>query len=81
MMNDYYSTFLARMTADGYTYKQQIESLAQKNFNRYLEETPTAIEVVYNGDFYRVAIVENKQDEYRLSKQMLSSIYRTSRQN
>ena len=74
MMNDYYSTFLARMTADGYTYKQQIENLAQKNFNRYLEETPTAIEVVYNGDFYRVAIVENKQDEYRLSKQMLSAI-------
>lgn len=73
-MNDYYTTFLARMTADGYTYKQQIEKLAQKNFDRYLQETPTAVDIIYNGDFYKVAIVENKQDEYRLSKQMLSSI-------
>lgn len=73
-MADYYTTFLARMTADGYTYKQQIEHLAQKNFDRYLQETPTAIDIVYNGDYYKVAIIENKQDEYRLSKQMLSSI-------
>lgn len=73
-MNDYYTTFLARMTADGYTYKQQIEKLTQKNFDRYLQETPTAVDIIYNGDFYKVAIVENKQDEYRLSKQMLSSI-------
>ena len=73
-MNDYYTTFLARMTADGYTYKQQIEKLVQKNFDRYLQETPTAVDIIYNGDFYKVAIVENKQDEYRLSKQMLSSI-------
>lgn len=74
MENDYYQTFLARMTADGFSYKQQIENIARRNFDNYLQETPTSVIVKYDGDDYKVAIVENRQDEFRLSKQMLSSI-------
>ena len=74
MTDNYYQTFLARMTADGFSYKQQIENIARRNFDNYLQETPTAVVVKYEDDDYKVAIVEYKQDEFRLSKQMLSSI-------
>ena len=74
MMSDYYQTFVARMTADGRSYKEQIENLARRNFDNYLKETPTSIVIKYEDEEYTVAIVENKQDEFRLSKQMLSSI-------
>ena len=70
----YYDVFKARMTADGTTYKQQIEAVAQRNFDRYLAETPTSVDILFEGEDYKVAIVENKQDESRLSKQMLSSL-------
>ena len=74
MTNNYYNTFVERMTADGFSYKQQIESLARRNFDNYLAETPTSVNIKFNGEDYKVSIVENKQDEFRLSKQMLSSI-------
>ena len=74
-MSEYYEVYKQRLSADGFSYKEQIQNLARKNFDRYLTETPTAITINYNGEDYRVAIVENKQDEFRLSKQMLSSIY------
>ena len=74
-MNSYYNIFRSRMTADGFTYKEQIENLARKNFNNYLAETPTSVDIRYQENNYKVAIVENRQDESRLSKQMLSSIY------
>ena len=74
MTNEYYQTFLARMTADGFSYKQQIENIARRNFDNYLQETPTSVVIKYEDEDYKVAIVENKQDEFRLSKQMLSSI-------
>lgn len=74
MTSNYYNTFQERMTADGFNYKEQIENLARRNFDNYLAETPTAVDIKFNGENYKVAIVENKQDEFRLSKQMLSSI-------
>ena len=74
MMSEYYDVFKQRLSADGTTYKEQIEKVAQRNFDRYLAETPTAINIKYQGEDYKVAIVENKQDEFRLSKQMLSSL-------
>ena len=74
MTNEYYQTFLARMTADGFSYKQQIENIARRNFDNYLQETPTSVVIKYEDEDYKVAIIENKQDEFRLSKQMLSSI-------
>lgn len=73
-MSNYYNVFKQRLTADGSTYKEQIEHLAQRNFDRYILETPTSVDVLYEGEQYKVAIVENKQDESRLSKQMLSSL-------
>ena len=73
-MSNYYDIFQARMTADGFSYKEQIENLARKNFDNYLKETPTSVKIKYNNKQYLVAIVENKQDEFRLSKQMFSSI-------
>ena len=74
MVSDYYQTFVARMIADGYNYKEQIENLARRNFDNYLSETPTSVVIKYEDEEYTVAIIENKQDEFRLSKQMLSSI-------
>lgn len=74
MMNNYYNVFKQRLTADGNTYKEQIEHLAQRNFDQYLAETPTSVDITYEGEWYKVAIVENKQDESRLSKQMFSSL-------
>jgi hypothetical protein len=74
MMMNYYEVFKQRLSADGTSYKEQIEKIAQRNFDRYLSETPTAIDILYEGDKYKVAIVENKQDEFRLSKQMLTSL-------
>lgn len=74
MNSKYYNIFRERMTSDGWTYKEQIENLARRNFDIYLSETPTSVKIKYNGEDYKVAIVENKQDEFRLSKQMLSSI-------
>ena len=74
MTSEYYNTFVSRMTYDGFNYKEQIENLARRNFDNYLEETPTAVKIVYDYNEYTVAIIENKQDEFRLSKQMLSSV-------
>lgn len=73
-VSDYFNVFKARMTADGNSYKEQIETIAQRNFERYLVETPTSVDIIYEGEQYKVSIVENKQDESRLSKQMLSSL-------
>ena len=72
--SEYFKTFKARMTADGSNYKDQIEHIAQRNFDQYLAETPTSVDIIYETEQYKVAIVENKQDESRLSKQMLSSL-------
>ena len=74
MTSNYYNTFRERLTADGWDYKEQVESLARRNFDNYLAETPSSVKIKYNGEEYKVAIVENRQDEFRLSKQMLSSI-------
>ena len=71
---EYFKTFKARMTADGSNYKDQIEHIAQRNFDQYLAETPTSVDIIYETEQYKVAIVENKQDESRLSKQMFSSL-------
>ena len=73
-ISSYFNVFKERMTADGFNYKEQIENLARRNFDNYIAETPTSVKVLYEGNEYKVAIVENKQDEFRLSKQMLSSI-------
>ena len=75
MTSEYFKVFQQRLTSDGFSYKEQVQSLARKNFEHYIAETPTSIVVQCEGESYKVAIVENKQDEYRLSKQMLSSIY------
>ena len=75
MTNEYYKVFQQRLTSDGFSYKEQIQNLARKNFDNYISETPTSIIIQYENESYKVSIVENKQDEYRLSKQMLSSIY------
>ena len=72
--SEYFNVFKARMTADGTNYKDQIEHIAQRSFDRYLEETPTSVDIIYDAEQYKVAIVENKQDESRLSKQMYSSL-------
>ena len=74
-LSNYFNVFRSRMTADGFTYKEQIENIARRNFDNYLAETPTSVDVRCEGQDYKVAIVENKQDESRLSKQMLSSVY------
>ena len=73
-VSNYFNVFKARMTADGSNYKEQIESIAQRNFDQYLAETPTSVDILYDNEQYKVSIVENKQDESRLSKQMLSSL-------
>lgn len=75
MTNEYYKVFQQRLTSDGFSYKEQIQNLARKNFDNYISETPTSVIIQYENESYKVSIVENKQDEYRLSKQMLSSIY------
>ena len=72
--SEYFNVFKARMTADGSNYKDQIEHIAQRNFDQYLAETPTSVDIIYDTEQYKVAIVENKQDESRLSKQMFSSL-------
>ena len=73
-ISNYFNVFKERMTADGFNYKEQIESLARRNFDNYIAETPSSVKILYEGNEYKVAIVENRQDEFRLSKQMLSSI-------
>ena len=75
MTSEYFKVFQQRLTSDGFSYKEQIQNLARKNFEHYIAETPTSVVIQYEGESYKVSIVENKQDEYRLSKQMLSSIY------
>ena len=75
MTSEYFKVFQQRLTSDGFSYKEQVQNLARRNFDNYIEETPTSVVVQWEGESYKVAIVENKQDEYRLSKQMLSSIY------
>ena len=74
-MSEYFKIFQKRLSSDGFSYKEQIQNLARKNFDNYISETPTSVVIQYENENYKVAIVENKQDEYRLSKQMLSSIY------
>ena len=73
-ISNYFNVFKERMTVDGFNYKEQIENLARRNFDNYIAETPTSVKILYEGNEYKVAIVENRQDEFRLSKQMLSSI-------
>lgn len=68
----YYEVFRARMTADGTNMKDQIESLAKKNFKQYLAESPNKASIVKEGLQYSVVILTNKQDEYRLTKEVLS---------
>ena len=75
MTSEYFKVFQQRLTSDGFSYKEQVQNLARRNFDNYIAETPTSVVVQYENESYKVSIVENKQDEYRLSKQMLSSIY------
>ena len=48
-----------------------------RNFEKYLNEHPSSVDVIVDSTHTRASIISNKQDQYKLTKQILTSINTT----
>ena len=70
----YYKVFKARNIRDGKSYQEQINTLSQRNFRRYLAESPNTVNLTRNDFLFQGVILSSKQDEFRLTKEILTDI-------
>lgn len=70
----YFEIFQARNRADGDNFKDQITQLSRRNFQRFMRESPNTVDLLKGQTAFRGVILSNKQDEFRLTKQLLTEI-------
>lgn len=71
---NYYDVYLARVTKHGATHKEREYNYGIANFEKFLRESPSAEEVLINGTPFMASIASNKQDQYKLTKEILTTL-------
>lgn len=71
---NYIDVYWYRVTKYGENHKEREYNYSVRNFEKYLNEHPSSVDVVIDHTPARASIISNKQDQYKLTKQILTSI-------
>lgn len=70
-MSDYYAPYWVRINRHGSTHKERDLYARKRDFEKYLREHPSSIEVVVDGQEEQVSLASYRQDPNRLDKILL----------
>lgn len=71
---NYTDVYWYRVTKYGENHKEREYNYSVRNFEKYLNEHPSSVDVMIDSTHTRASIISNKQDQYKLTKQILTSI-------
>ena len=71
---NYTDIYWYRVTKYGENHKEREYNYSVRNFEKYLNEHPSSVDVIIDSTHTRASIISNKQDQYKLTKQILTSI-------
>ena len=71
---NYWDVYMARVKKHGTTHKEKEYNYGIANFEKFLRESPSAEEVLINGTPFMASIASNKQDQYKVTKEILTTI-------
>ena len=71
---NYTDIYWYRVTKYGENHKEREYNYSVRNFEKYLNEHPSSVDVIVDSTHTRASIISNKQDQYKLTKQILTSI-------
>ena len=71
---NYTDVYWYRVTKYGENHKEREYNYSVRNFEKYLNEHPSSVDVIIDSTHTRASIISNKQDQYKLTKQILTSI-------
>ena len=74
---NYTDVYWYRITKYGENHKEREYNYSVRNFEKYLNEHPSSVDVIVDSIHMRASIISNKQDQYKLTKQILTSINTT----
>lgn len=74
---NYTDVYWYRVTKYGENHKEREYNYSVRNFEKYLNEHPSSVDVMIDSAHTRASIISNKQDQYKLTKQILTSINTT----
>lgn len=74
---NYTDVYWYRITKYGENHKEREYNYSVRNFKKYLNEHPSSVDVIIDSTHTRASIISNKQDQYKLTKQILTSINTT----
>lgn len=74
---NYTDVYWYRITKYGENHKEREYNYSVRNFEKYLNEHPSSVDVIVDSTHTRASIISNKQDQYKLTKQILTSINTT----
>lgn len=74
---NYTDVYWYRVTKYGENHKEREYNYSVRNFEKYLNEHPSSVDVIIDSTHTRASIISNKQDQYKLTKQILTSINTT----
>ena len=74
---NYTDVYWYRVTKYGENHKEREYNYSVRNFEKYLNEHPSSVDVMVDSTHTRASIISNKQDQYKLTKQILTSINTT----
>lgn len=70
---NYWDVYTQRVTKHGATHKERELNYEIANFEKFLRESPSAEEVLINGTPFLASIASNKQDQFKLTKEILTA--------
>lgn len=71
---NYTDVYWYRINKYGENHKEREYNYSVRNFEKYLQEHSSSVDVVIDSTPARASIISNKQDQYKLTKQILTSI-------
>ena len=70
----YMDVYWYRNNKYGTNHKEREYNYGIRNFEKYLNEHPSSIDVIIDGTSVKASIISNKQDQYKTTKQILTTI-------
>ena len=73
-LTNYTDVYWYRINKYGENHKEREYNYSVRNFEKYLQEHSSSVDVIIDSTPARASIISNKQDQYKLTKQILTSI-------
>ena len=70
----YMDVYWYRNNKYGTNHKEREYNYGIRNFEKYLNEHASSIDVIIDGTQVKASIISNKQDQYKTTKQILTTI-------